>query len=339
MSAISPARHSGAVDLHGLRVEWHVAGLVSDPARRLFAGFAPAGERASAPDLSIRIEATRSALGAEGPDGFRSVFFQGNVRAFERAGELRLLAPAARVVISADGRRIDAEVERDTLVERGFASTTLFIAVAVALRQRGLFHMHAGAVVRRDGTRVLVLGDSGAGKSTVTLALLEDGAQHLGDDTLFLAERRGAPTLLAFPRSFHLGPRTLAAFPSLARSAGDPDTNGKRDVPADALPGRPVAEMGAPDVVLFPRVTAEAATGTLPLSPAEAFGELLRSSALLAVDGMPHATEQLRLLGALLAPARSFELQLGGDWLTDPGRAVEGLAEIPWRGRESPGAR
>lgn len=319
---------ANAVDVHGLRVRWETRGLASDPARRLFAGFAACAETGDA-DLAITIDAGARAL----PDAsdFRPAFFQGNVRGLEKHGEFRLMAPAAEVAIAADGRRIEAHVDAPTLNERGFANTTLVIALAIALRQHGLFHMHAGALVRGDGRRVLVMGDSGAGKSTVTLALLDAGARPLGDDTLFLAERDGAPTLLAFARPFHLAPATAAAFPALPTTSRD--ANGKSEIALDALPGRAIDRMSAPDVVLFPVVTREATTRAVPIDAAEAFGQALRSIALVAVDGMTHKVEQLALLRALLANARAFELHLGADWLADPAGAAE---RLPWARGQSP---
>ncbi len=308
------------VDVHGLHIHVDTRGLDVDPARRLFAGFSSTA--AGEPDLAIRIEASGALPEAS---DFRPAFFQGNVRGLERRGEFRLIAPAAEIAIAADGRHIEARVDAGTLNERGFANTTLFIAIAIALRQRGLFHLHAGALVRGSGSRVLVMGDSGAGKSTVTLALLDAGSRHLGDDTLFLTERDGRPRLLAFARPFHLAPATAAAFPTLPATSRD--ANGKSEVAIDALPGHAVDRMEAPDLILFPVVTREPVTRAVPLDAAEAFGHALRSSALVAVDGMTHKVEQLALLRALLAKGRAFELQLGADWLADPAGAA---ARLPW---------
>ena len=216
------------------------------------------------------------------------------------------------------------------MVPRGFVHTTLFVALAIALRLHGLFHVHGGAVVRGDGARVLVLGDSGSGKSTVTLALVAHDpsgrARHLGDDALFVTASGERAELVAFPRPFHLGPATLAAFPSLLRAGEARDANGKRDVPLDAVPGAFARRMDAPHVVLFPRVTRDAETRVVAISMADAFGHALRSTALVAVDGMPRVADHLGAMRALLAGARAFELPLGADWLADPATAVARVA-------------
>jgi hypothetical protein len=264
---------------------------------------------------------------SQSPEGYRASFFHGQMRGFERDGGFLLVAPGARVVVARDGARIEAHVDPARMEETAFAETTLFVALCIALRRRGMFHMHAGAVVRGDGTRVLVIGESGAGKSTVTLSLVDDRSQHLGDDALFLARRDGRACLLAFPRPFHLGPATLAAFPALGTAAAQATHGSKRAVALDALPGRAIDRMGPPHVILFPQVIAARESTIVPLSAADAFGQALRSSALLVVDGMSDAAEQLLLLRDLFADARAFELHLGADWLVDPHAAV---ARVPW---------
>ncbi len=47
-------------------------------------------------------------------------------------------------------------------------------------------HLHAAAVVRVDGTGVLIVGASGAGKSTLTTDLLLHGGAYLGDELIAL---------------------------------------------------------------------------------------------------------------------------------------------------------
>ncbi len=324
-------KSGGAVQMHGHEVTWTVDGILGDPVHRLLAGFprACAEQRAHDTTALITIRVTGSSARVHERDAhdhgdgapFVQSFFHGKVRGLHRDGAFVLRAPSAEVSISADGRHIDAVVEREGYDERSFANTTLFVAFAVALRHRHLFHLHAGALVRGDGRRVLIMGESGAGKSTVTLALLDAGSQHVGDDSLFLAEREGQVQLLGFPRPFHLGPATLGAFPGL--TAGPADAGGKRDVATCLLPGIAVDSMGPPDVVLFPRVTREPKTRAIEMGLGDAFGASLASAALVVVDGMPHKSLQLGMLRALLGKARAYDLALGADFLVDVQRAAE----------------
>lgn len=62
------------------------------------------------------------------------------------------------------------------------------------LRQRGLTCVHA-AVVRVDGKLIALVGDSGAGKSTTALALVQEGAALVSDDVAVLANTNGRITV------------------------------------------------------------------------------------------------------------------------------------------------
>jgi hypothetical protein len=75
----------------------------------------------------------------------------------------------------------------------------------------GWARVHA-ATVDLDGVRVLVVGPSGAGKTTLATRLLLDGADVQGDESVLV--RRGES--LAVPRALHLKPGTDRVLPELA---------------------------------------------------------------------------------------------------------------------------
>jgi hypothetical protein len=276
--------------------------------------------------VTIAIERRRHAASDV---GYRQTFHHFALRGFERDGEFLLVSRRADTRVEKSGRSIVLRVARGADLRR-VANTDLFIALTIALRHHGLFHMHAGAVVRADGTRVLIAGDSGSGKSTVTLGLLEPGANYLGDDALFLMHGLDGIEVLAFPRPFHLGPATLEAFPLLRCGASAERVDGKHDVAMDVLDvtgARPIARMAAPQVLLFPRVTRAASTRSTGLIAADAFGALLRASAFAIVDGMPAVHEHVAILGDVARSGRAYELAHGRDWLAR-GSTVRSLAPL-----------
>jgi hypothetical protein len=75
----------------------------------------------------------------------------------------------------------------------------------------GWARLHA-ATVDLDGARVLVVGPSGAGKTTLATRLLLDGADVQGDESVLV--RRGES--LAVPRALHLKPGSAPLLPELA---------------------------------------------------------------------------------------------------------------------------
>jgi hypothetical protein len=75
----------------------------------------------------------------------------------------------------------------------------------------GWARLHA-ATVDLEGARVLVVGPSGAGKTTLATRLLLDGAEVQGDESVLV--RRGES--LAVPRALHLKAGTERVLPELA---------------------------------------------------------------------------------------------------------------------------
>jgi hypothetical protein len=74
--------------------------------------------------------------------------------------------------------------------------------------------VHAGSVGRR-GRGVLVAGNSGAGKTTTTLACLEAGFQYAGDDYVIVDVE--SPAVHSIYGTAKLEPTNLERFPALAR--------------------------------------------------------------------------------------------------------------------------
>ena len=232
----------------------------------------------------------------------------------------------ARVV--AGGALIEVHVADESMRDGYlFAHVFLLISLVTALRWRGLFHLHAGALVAPDGRGILVAGSAGAGKSSLTLALLEAGSYYLGDDAVFLSARGGDVAALALPRPFHVAPRTAEAFPRVGALLSDllPTGEKRRLDPRLAWPGRERVSMSQPSLLLLPHVSGEATTVVEPLSSAEGMGALIESSTFVVVDGLPGGAEHLDVLRRVADGVRALRVESGLDLLERPAETVDRL--------------
>jgi hypothetical protein len=250
------------------------------------------------------------------------------VQAYRAQAGFLLFDRASRVLVPLDGSPILAEIAPpDREITPGSTPLLLHIALTLALRRLGLYHLHAAALIHPEGPGVLVAGGSGAGKTTTTLALIEAGFDYLSDDSLFIRGCAGSLDILAFPREFHLGEATLRAFPQLAPlTAKHRSVNDRRALdPRHAFPGRHRLRMPAPGVLILPRVGADFRTEMEELCQADGLGHLIASSATLIIEGLPGRDDNLALLKTLVQKTRIASLTLGQDMLAAPSATLISL--------------
>jgi hypothetical protein len=169
--------------------------------------------------------------------------------------------------------------------------------------------VHAGAV-GRDGRGVLVAGNSGAGKSTTTLACLEAGLDYVGDDYVLVdVESAIVHSLYATAK---LEPDNLARFPTLAPLVANADRLGDEKAMVFLSEHRPdqlCAELRLRAIVL-PRVTGERASRCERASPAAA----LRALAPTTSFHLPgYGREVFAKVSALVRSVPCYHLHAGTD--------------------------
>jgi hypothetical protein len=127
-----------------------------------------------------------------------------DVEHHEHGSTLRV-KDVARFDITADEVvvRPVADVHPDVVTTWLYATAT-----ALLLAHRGQFALHA-TTVERAGWGLALSGDSGAGKSTTSLALVQRDWRLVADDVSVVATD-GAPAVLPFGRPVHLWPETAA---------------------------------------------------------------------------------------------------------------------------------
>jgi hypothetical protein len=206
------------------------------------------------------------------------------------------------------------------------------VAAALSARLRGeAFHLHAGVVrvgdVGAEDGVILVAGDSGAGKTTATLALAAAAAVRLvGDDICFLRMVDDVVVARAHRRPLHVGPQTRAMFPALQILSATPTRAGKLTACLPDELGGDAARASPVRGLVFPRIDRNdgSVTTVTPLTPSKTLAHLLRASAMVTWPGLPHAQAHLDVLGRL-ARLPAVALVMGQDARARPACIVEAL--------------
>jgi len=230
-----------------------------------------------------------------------------------------LWRPATGELIIRSAEGLTARADADAIVVGGDTGAiarvfrfTCFLALTHLLAQHGRHLLHAGAILV-DGRVVVVLGDTGSGKSTLVYAAHRQGWPVLSDDVIALHRAGDELVVQGLPRPVSV----------------------PRDV-AEAVPGgRPVPEDH--------RERSELPLGTLTLDAHSVDAVLVMAGddpdrdATLPSDIAPGAVEPLRGQATLRAALRA------GPSLTDPDHRPEmlaiaaALARRPaWRLRHGP---
>lgn len=176
------------------------------------------------------------------------------------------------------------------------------------LRERGLPLIHAGAVGTEAGG-VLLVGGTGTGKSTSTLACLNAGLQYISDDRCLLG-LEPEPRAWCVYNAAKLRPEQMQRFPHLlpaVRANNLPDE--EKDIifvhqyaPEQLAAALPVRAL------LLARLAHRPETTWTPISPARVWRELSTSS-LVYQPGM--GQDELRLMADLVRRLPCYLLNLG----------------------------
>ena len=187
----------------------------------------------------------------------------------------------------------------------------LQILLLEMLRGQDLFWLHA-ACVAHGGRAVLLVGQSGSGKTTSCLNLAGHGFEFLGEDRVFLRSDRGRTSLLAYPRDMAVTRETLALLPFLNERVGAVSfTSRKLRIAAATLFPGPRRESAQPGLILFPRVSAAARTTFQPLPAAAALCRILPNSLLASHPAV--SARHFQALSALASGSRAYEVAMGRD--------------------------
>jgi hypothetical protein len=219
-----------------------------------------------------------------------------------------------RVLCEPETGRTVVSVLAEELGELWLTSHPMFtLPLVEMLKRRGLYSVHAAGLAL-EGRAVLLAGPTGAGKSTLTIALARGGFEVLGDDVVFVSEGDGELRLLAFPDELDVTDETVRLFPEFGFLLEQPRRQGwsKRQLRAAELPSAGLRLEAEPAVVVVlaeRRDSSESAVA--PVARTDALLELVPN--VLLTD--PASSQRhLDALDALVRASECYLLEAGADF-------------------------
>jgi hypothetical protein len=238
----------------------------------------------------------------------------------ERDGELVLSNGHVSTVISYRTGSACVRIHRDTEGAKSLAlHQFLPISIAELLRTSSVYAVHAAAIVR-GGRALLLLGNSGDGKSTLAWRASQLGFRVLADDGLLLRARGSHVEASPFYREFSVEPSH--ADPAMIRRTvrtwkGD---RAKVELPASMSADR--AEVVA--IALLDRRSTRCRV--VPCTKTEALAELVHQSPFLFVQ-TSLAASHAATLRTLTQSCATTKLEMTTQVLTDDRLAGELLEQ------------
>lgn len=210
-------------------------------------------------------------------------------------------------------------------------NTYVFMTLMLALRWRGIYHLHTAAVISPEQQLALICGTQRAGKTTLTVALGLAGWQPISDDGVVLRTLvEGAAAVEAFKRDFHVAAALLQKWEALRPSEVRYFYHDRACLDGLAFfQSQPLADTTFTQVdhLLFPEITGTKESSLVPLSAGEALRRLIAQSMFFPLERR-HTQAQLALLGNLVKQASCYQVRAGTDVWENPKIAASLLRQI-----------
>jgi len=196
------------------------------------------------------------------------------------------------------------------------ASPLLFNAVLIPVIRELLLHrgkalLHAGCVATSAGDGLIIIADSGGGKTTTTIALAREGFRVISDDLIALSKSEQGICVEGIRKPVNISRRTIDFFPELSYLGSTLRRSAEFKTPVDPIKlfgPKGMAQTSRASTILIPRVKRDGPSLEV-MSIGDVLTLLLKSHTFAA--GGPVAKESLDILWPLLEGARTFQLATG----------------------------
>ena len=185
------------------------------------------------------------------------------------------------------------------------------------LHGHNLYGLHANGLAEH-GVGILLVGDTGSGKTTISLSLIMQGWKYLSDDVVLLASDHCGVTAMAFQRGFSFDP-FLARHYSVLKKPHETQIPGEGKTFLDIAGLYPNAYLAScvPRILIFPKIVPFDKTKLVPFDRTKALIYLMRNSGGSMID-KARSIRQIDVLKQLVYQSVCYELHLGQDMYKKP---------------------
>lgn len=191
------------------------------------------------------------------------------------------------------------------------------------LPYQNLYHLHAAGLVRGE-TGYLFIGESGSGKSSLSLSLVRQGWRYLSDDVLLFRPSMSGVEALSFRKRFFLDPALSRHYHEISAHLeetpyGD-DTKQLFDV--ESVYPDQFSSNCFPRILIFTRIVPHAESALVPIDRASVLVRLMQQSATLFFNRQV-VRAHAEALKRLLYQTTHYQLFAGVDLREDPAKISE----------------
>ena len=191
-----------------------------------------------------------------------------------------------------------------------------------------LYDLHAAGFIR-DGAGCLLLGESGSGKSSMTLSMVRQGWHYTSDDAILLKSSADGVEALSFRKKFFLDPILIHHYPEIAPYLEEP-TDGEDAKhfldPELVYPGRFWPNF-VPNVLIYTSIVSQPESMLTPIDQTSSLIRLMKQSASLFFN-REAVKAHLDALKQLVNQTDSYELLAGRDLYEEPEKISEVLSGV-----------
>lgn len=191
------------------------------------------------------------------------------------------------------------------------------------LPYQNLYHLHAAGLVRGE-TGYLFIGESGSGKSSLSLSLVRQGWRYLSDDVLLFRPSMNGVEALSFRKRFFLDPALSRHYHEISAHLEETSYGGdtKQLFDVESVYPDQFSPNCFPRVLIFTRIVPHAESALVPIDRASVLVRLMQQSATLFFNRQV-VKAHAEALKRLLYQTTHYQLFAGVDLREDPAKISE----------------